>query len=308
MVTSNPKEVNSLRALRKAMCVFLSLILLLSVCGGYFSAAAKAITGLKIITVPDKTVFQKDVDWVYGLWEISEETSKIEMVPSGKISFTHNPCCGIYPDRGMLDMSGLSIEVSYSDGTTAIMEYTEAKNKNGIIYPNILASPKGGYSVGTNKIEVYLAENTYFYDSYTIDIVDNSIKSLSSEKAVIDYNSGYIKGLGTNLTRVQIENEIFDYGDATVTLTKPNKSFRYYGTGTTLTAVYPDGAKETFTFIIPGDVDGNGFVNYDDAGIVSKAVEDNSVLTKIQIAAADIDGIRRITANDLSVIVKMADK
>lgn len=149
----------------------------MGMCSFYSFAASKKITKLKIITLPEKTEFYQGADWTYGVWETSEEKAgKVVLVSSKKISFTHNPGGGIYPDRGMLDMRGLVVEVSYSDGRKERIAYKETKGSNGFYRANICASPKNGkeYFVGTNTIEVYLKENTSCFDSYKIEILGES--------------------------------------------------------------------------------------------------------------------------------------
>lgn len=297
--------------LKKLLCIIFSAVIIFGVFSGNTVAATKAtMIKLEIVNMPVKTVFVKEKDWIYGVWNISETTGEPILVASDKISFTHNPCSGLYPERGMLDMTGLSIKVSYSDGTSKILEYTETLNKNGSYSTNILVSPKGGYSVGINTVEVYLAENTKYYDSYQIEITETDpdekpYKALSSECAVVDYDALCVYGLSSGLTRAKLESDIFDFGDAEATFTKAKKDSRYYGTGSTLTLTHYNGTVETFTLIVPGDVDGNGIVNFDDVAIVSCAVGDSSILTQTQEKAAEVDGIRRITANDVSCILQM---
>ena len=85
------------------------------------------------------------------------------------------------------------------------------------------------------------------------------------------------------------------------------KSAKYYGTGSTIKVTYSNGTVEVYTLIIYGDVDGNGLVNYNDAGMVTLAAEDDSVLTSVQSKAANVDGMRRVTANDAAAIYKAAE-
>ena len=94
--------------MKKIISLISALAILMSVCGLYSFAADKKIKSLKIVSQPVKTVFYKDTDWVYGTWDASEGSSKdVTLKSSKKISFTHNPCGGIYPERGMIDMTGL---------------------------------------------------------------------------------------------------------------------------------------------------------------------------------------------------------
>lgn len=176
--------------MKRIVSVFIVLAMLASLCSFYSLGANKTIKGLKIVSQPYKTDFYKDTDWVYGTWETSETIPpKVTLLASDKISFTHNPGSGMYPDRGMLDMTGLKIEVTYSDGSKSTITYTEAKGKTGFYSANIAASPKGGkYTVGTNTIEVYLTEDYRYYDSYKINIHAETGSGSSQTTASGDVN------------------------------------------------------------------------------------------------------------------------
>ena len=159
--------------MKKIISLISAFAILISVCSLYSFAANKTIKSVKIVTPPSKTDFYKDTDWVYGTWKVNESNpNNITLASSQKISFTHNPCGGIYPERGMIDMTGLKLEVTYTNGSKETITYTETKAKTGYYSANILASPKDGkeYFVGTNTIEVYLAKDKSKYDSYKINI------------------------------------------------------------------------------------------------------------------------------------------
>ncbi|MCQ2479133.1 MAG: dockerin type I repeat-containing protein [Clostridia bacterium] len=160
--------------MKKVISVILAIAMIFSICGLYSYAAGKKIQSLKIVTKPTKVDFYKDTDWVYGTWtDVEGQPGKYKLVPSTKyISFTYNPCGGIYPERGMIDMRGLKIEVVYTDGTKETMTYTETKNKMGFYNANILVSPKDGkeFFIGANTMEVYLKGDPYKFDSYKINI------------------------------------------------------------------------------------------------------------------------------------------
>ncbi len=163
--------------MKKVISVILAIAMIFGICGLYSSAAGKKIQSLKIVSKPTKVDFYKDTDWIYGLWDPSETVpGKATLVSSTKISFTYNPGGGIYPERGMVDMRGLKIEVVYTDGTKETMTYSESKSKTGFPVANILVSPKGGkdYFIGTNTMEVYLKADTSKYDSYNITIHNGS--------------------------------------------------------------------------------------------------------------------------------------
>lgn len=135
------------------------------------SAAAK-ITAVKIVTYPTKTVFVQGTDWDYGYYDMPEGYGLGTFVKrNDMISFLHNGgYYSHYSDRGMIDMSGLVVKVTYSDGTSENIAYKETKS--GIkVDQNILASPRGDYKLGENTIEVYFKSNTKVYDSYKITLV-----------------------------------------------------------------------------------------------------------------------------------------
>lgn len=294
---------------KKIVSVILAAAVVFSICTAYPAAATAKVSGIKILSLPVKTELYRGEDWIYGLWNTDNVTNAIKLVESSQISFTHNPCGGIYPERGMLDMSGLVIEVSYSDGTTKQMAYKETTNSSGRISANILVSPKGGkeYFVGTNTMEVYLSSAPKYYDSFDVEFIDNQTqKDITSDTAVIDYEYLYIYGLETNLTADRLLNYYIDANGAEITLKKTNRSYKYYGTGSTVTVTQADGSSRVYTIIIFGDADGNGIINMNDISFTGKAVLDSSELSDAQIKAVNLDGIRRITQNDVSYVSRIA--
>ena len=306
-----------MKMFKKAIAVVLSFVMIVAVFAPNFLASAKTtITDIKIIQLPVKTVLYQDEDWVYGIWDADEGTpTNPALLPSEKISFTHNPCGGIYPDRGMLDMTGLVIRIYYSDESTVDMEYKETKTKTGYYKANILVSPKGGvsYFVGTNTMEVYLAENKKCYDSFDVEFVEKapvaepSFKVKEGSTAVID-NNGYITGLKTALSAKELLNDFLEYDNVEVSVTKAQSSSKYLGTGSTVTVKYPDGHEETYTIVIYGDVDGNALVDSVDVSTISTEAEIGGVLNAVQTKAANIDGMRRVTSSDLALIAMASEK
>lgn len=176
--------------MKKVFSLILSFVMAFSILSLNTVAANPKIKSLKIVTKPTKTEFYQNTDWVYGVWDINESTGKVTKVESDKISFTHNAGCGNYPERGMIDMTGLKIEVTYTDGTKKTIEYKETKGKNGLYTANILASPQGGkgYFVGTNTVEVYLSEDTSKYDTYTVKLIAGSSGGGTSASGDVDGN------------------------------------------------------------------------------------------------------------------------
>ena len=85
-------------------------------------------------------------------------------------------------------------------------------------------------------------------------------------------------------------------------MTKAIEDARYYGTGSTVTVKYSDGTEEVYTIIIFGDTDGNAIIDSDDAFSVLEASYDNSLFNAAQKKAANVDGVRRISIDDYSII------
>lgn len=178
-----------MRIIKKLLCVALVIVLSFSVCSS-FAYAKVTVTDIKIVTMPSKTKFYKGTDWNYGIWQASGDGDEIQWQwkDGKKISFLRNVGSGIYPERGMIDMSGLVIEVTYSDKTKKKMAYKETKITQNLVEPNILVSPvKGEFYVGKNKLEVYLKENIYACDTYEIEISE----STKPQREMGDVNGDY---------------------------------------------------------------------------------------------------------------------
>lgn len=305
-----------MKTIKKATAVILSLIMVAALfVPTFYAATGPTITDIEITRLPVKTVLYQGEDWIYGTWNVDEgNPGNPILIPSEKISFTHNPCGGIYPDRGMLDMTGLAIRIYYSDGTTVDMEYKETKAKTGYYKANILVSPKGGvsYFVGTNTMEVYLAENKKCYDSFDVEFVEEkpepepSFKVKEGSTAVID-NNGYITGLKTALLAKELLTDFLEYDNVEVSVAKAQSSAKFLGTGSTVIVKYPDGHEDIYTIIIYGDVDGNSLIDSVDIATVSSEVQLGGMLNAAQTKAANVDGMRRIAATDIVAISSAAE-
>lgn len=170
-----------MRTLKKYAALFLAVIMILPVLT-VNSFAASAVK-VEIVKTPMQTTFVKGADWDYGHWTFPEDEGLGVFTPDGKnISFMHQGgYFSRYLDRGMLDMSGLIVKVTYSDGTVKNIEYKEKRLSNGVVTQNIYYSPKGGeFQVGENIIEVYFMEGNVAskgYATYKINITErNGIK------------------------------------------------------------------------------------------------------------------------------------
>lgn len=112
----------------------------------------------------------------------------------------------------------------------------------------------------------------------------------------------YIYGLKTKLTAANLRNTFLDYNNVEVTFEKAIEEARYYGTGSKVTVVYPNGTTEVYTIIIFGDIDGNALIDSDDAYATLSAAVDNSLFNTVQKKAANVDGVRRISVDDYAII------
>lgn len=302
-----------MKSFKKVTALILCFSLIFGIFALYSFAASPKIIDLKIVTLPTKTVFYEDEDWIYGMWTMDEGTKEIKAKSSSRISFTHNPCGGHFPERGMLDMTGLVIDVFYSDGTKTRMNYKEFKAVSGNYTSNILWAPKDGreFFIGTNTIEVYLKQDVSYYDSYDIEICGKreesepvfKVKNLSQ---VYINEENIICDMPAGLTLSRLKNDFFDYKNVEVSFTKVLRAYKYYGTDSKVTVKYPDGTKTVYSIAVPGDIDGNGIVDSNDVELARIAIINSDNLSRAQLLAANVDGMRKITENDLALITVMA--
>lgn len=136
-----------------------------------FSAnAAAAITSVKIISLPQRTEMYYKTDWDYGYWD-DLATDEWEFYQKDDlVSFLRNAGSGQYADRGMLDMTGLTLMVSYSDGSVKNVTYNEYYNSSGVLVSNIYFAISNELKSGENTIYVYLPSNKKAYDTYVLNI------------------------------------------------------------------------------------------------------------------------------------------
>ncbi len=157
----------------RIISVFMAIVMMMSLFT--FNSVAASIKKMEVISLPTKTTFYQGADWDYGYWKFPEDEGLGVFTPlEGVISFKYQGGYhSFYQDRGMLDMNGLVVKVTYSDGKTKNVAYKETKHSNGVITQNILVSPKGGdYKVGENTVEVYFESAPAVYTTYKINIVE----------------------------------------------------------------------------------------------------------------------------------------
>ena len=165
--------------------------------------------------------------------------------------------------------------------------------REGYKFEGWFTEAEGGTLVTSDTIVTATADHTLYAHWSGISAKEGSM-------AVID--GSYIYGLKTKLTAANIKNTFLDYEGVEVTLTKAIEDARYYGTGSTVTVKYSDGTEEVYTIIIFGDIDGNAVIDSDDAFSVLEASYDNSLFNAAQKKAANVDGVRRISIDDYSII------
>lgn len=164
-----------MKTIKRTTAIILALVLVFS-CFSAIANAAPTIKSIKIIQNPTKLTFYKDTDWNYGYWKFPTETSnKGEFVSDpNRISFLrYGGYYSNFGEIGVLDMRGLVVEVTYSDGSKKNVEYKETVSGNSVSQ-NICFSLQKRLSVGQNVIEIYFPENYDVYTTYTITIANKA--------------------------------------------------------------------------------------------------------------------------------------
>lgn len=163
-----------MKALKKIIALLVAIVLAFS-CVAVSAVAAPTIKSIKITTAPMKTTYFKTRDWDYGYWKFTDGSGLAKFTSDNRwISFMYNG--GYYSnlgDRGMVDMNGLVIEVTYTDGTKKNITYKETKSEY-VISQNIYWGVSSELKVGENTIEVYLKENTKVCATYKINISEKT--------------------------------------------------------------------------------------------------------------------------------------
>lgn len=166
--------------IKRTLSLVLALVMVFGVCAAtYFEsfAAKSSMVSLEIKTLPDKLKFYRGVDWDYGVWDLPDDDADnvwLWQAGGSKISFLHNQGSGLYPERGMIDMTGLEIKIKYSDGTERTLKYKETPIAPNVVEANILVSPQREFFVGKNVLEVYVKDDINFYDTYEIEIINSA--------------------------------------------------------------------------------------------------------------------------------------
>lgn len=174
-----------MKLIKKITAFVLALVMMMSLFAVNSSAAS--IKKIEIVQLPTKTTFYHGTDWDYGYWKFPEGDGFGVFEPrDGIITFMHGGgYFSKYQDRGVIDLNGLVVKVTYSDGKTKQLEYKETIYSNGVLEQNIFALPQGGeYKLGENTIEIFLPENYNVYTTYKINIVAQQVGDVNNDKVV----------------------------------------------------------------------------------------------------------------------------
>lgn len=160
---------------KRILCIILAVVITAIPFNIISSYAASNLESLKIVRLPDKLKFYKGADWDYGEWvqSVNDDDSFSWKANPNLISFLYHPMSGVLPERGLVDMTGLQIELTYKNGSKKTVTYTETKS--GQIYKtNICVSPYKGrqYAIGINTMEVYLPTDYSQSDTYQIELIN----------------------------------------------------------------------------------------------------------------------------------------
>lgn len=177
-----------MKTAKRITAIVLAFVLAFS-CFTAIANAAPTIKSIRIVQKPTKLTFYKDTDWDYGYWSFPTEGSgKGSFVPrADKIAFLrYGGYYSNFSDLGVLDMSGLIVEVTYSDGSKKNIAYKETVSGYSVSQ-NICYSLQKKLSLGQNVIEIYFPENFDVYTTYTITIANKpTIKGDVNEDKLVN--------------------------------------------------------------------------------------------------------------------------
>lgn len=171
--------------IKRITAILISVIMCVS-CMYVSAYAAPTVTGIKIVSLPNKTNFFYGDDWQYGVWRFpEEETIGTFESKENIISFMkgNGKSCH-YMERGLLDMDGLVLQISYSNETTSVLSY-QAIDKGNYYAENIYFGINNDFTApGKYELEVYLPDYPQYYDTYTINILPYSQGDINNDGKV----------------------------------------------------------------------------------------------------------------------------
>lgn len=209
-----------MKTIKRTLALFLAVVLAFS-CFAVVGFAAPTIQSVRVVQEPTKKTYFKGRDWDYGYWKMPEGTGKGVFVSrANNICFMYNGgYYSKYSDIGMLDMNGLVVEVTYSDGTEKTVTYSESI-VDDVVKQNIYFSPKGDFKVNTEtEIYVYFKENVAVSARglYKIKLVDTpaikgdvneSMETNSSDALIVlQHVVGIIELKGTWLATADVNGD-----------------------------------------------------------------------------------------------------
>lgn len=149
---------------------------------------------------------------------------------------------------------------------------------------------------GEKKVYVYL-------DNEAHEIVTTHAKELLKAKgnAVIDYENGYVYGIGTGASDLSGYIEPADGYTVSVT-----PSCKNYGTGSVIDVMFENETVGTFTVVIFGDLNGDSYCDVLDASLSEKALNGHITFTGAYFKASDTNGDGSLSAEDYSATVNTA--
>ena len=173
-----------MKTAKRALAILLAAILMAS-CFCFTSfAAVKTPKSMSIVTLPTKKYYYKDTDWGYGYWDFPESGTPSFKAKNNLISLKYNG--GMhhkYEDRGMIDLRGLVVKVTYTDGSSENLSYYETV-RNTTVIPNIYASPSKEYFIGENTIEIYFDSAPSVYTTFKINILGYKLGDVNNDGSI----------------------------------------------------------------------------------------------------------------------------
>ncbi len=167
-----------MKSLKRIICILSALIIAVVPFNAVFALAANPTpVSMTIVKLPDKLKFYKGTDWDWGEWMQIENGPFDSLIvwrnDPTLISFLYHPFSGALPERGCINLTGLKVEITYSDGSKRTVDYKETQ-KDEIYKPNIYAIPYKGkpYFIGKNTIQIYFPSDTKHSATYEIEIIN----------------------------------------------------------------------------------------------------------------------------------------
>ena len=192
---------------------------------------------------------------------------------------------------------------SVKSNNTNELDYFVENNNGDYVFLNVINNPTGGTVYidgeafpykqhnGENKVYVYLTDS-----EHDIETDNPSELLVSIGDAVIDYNNKLIFGIDEGQTELSGFIEPVKGYSMSVT-----KSSSFCGTGTVVELSLDGEVLESYTVVLSGDINCDGWCNGMDSVIISCVVEGmltESNLTQAQYAAADCNSDGIITDAD----------